>query len=204
MAVGDEDALLGRGRDPAVDAGMRRADRPEQPAAHLQRRMVEPHLDAGLVPDLDPVEQVGPARLVGRRVSGRCARSGNGRRRSRRPAASRRTTSRRDAGGSPSDGPGPTSRSTPRAGPAACPDGPPGRRRPGPAGRAAGSTRSSAREWTQGPSGDGHVGHADVERRLGLERLAVSLPRRRSRVGQIRRASIRPSSRSAGPFARPP
>ncbi len=67
-AVGDQDAVLRRGRDPAVDPGVRRADRTEQPPARFQRRVVEPQLDAHLVADLDAVEQVGPARLVAGRV----------------------------------------------------------------------------------------------------------------------------------------
>ena len=92
-AVGDEDAILGRDGDAAVDPGVGRADRPEQPAARLQGGMVEPDLDAGLVAHLDPIEQVGPPRLVARRIAGRSARSGRGPGRWPRPAGSRRTTS---------------------------------------------------------------------------------------------------------------
>ena len=47
---------------------MRRADRPEEPASHLQRGVVEPHLDPRLILDLDAVEQVGPPRLIVGRV----------------------------------------------------------------------------------------------------------------------------------------
>ena len=107
--------------------GVRRADRPEQPAAGLQGRVVEPQLDAVLVADLDAIEQVGPARLVGRRVRVAALDQGLGDVGRRRPAASRRTRSGRAGGGSRSDGPGRTSRRTPRAAPAACPAAPPGR-----------------------------------------------------------------------------
>ena len=49
---------------------------PVEPGAQPEQRPLQPDLDAGLVGRLDPVEQVGPARLVLRRVRDRSDRSG--------------------------------------------------------------------------------------------------------------------------------
>ena len=62
-AVADEQATLLHGGHPAVDPGVRRADRPLEPGTQLEEGSIEPDLDAGVVGRFDPVEQVGPPRL---------------------------------------------------------------------------------------------------------------------------------------------
>ena len=69
-----KDRLLTRGRSrpvadhAAVETGVGRANRPQEPRSALERRMVEAKLQPRLVGDFDPVEKVGPAGLVPQRM----------------------------------------------------------------------------------------------------------------------------------------
>ena len=173
---------------------------PVEPGAEPEQRPLQPDLDPGVVGRLHPVEQVGPAGLVARRVrvgaidQAACDVGRRDRPRAVRPGDPRPEPDHQppaQVGGLDRRGELPRHLPLPRLLAVGRQDRPVEQ----PAHPASAGVRS------QGPSGDGTSFTATSSVGIGRERLAVAARRPRRASGQIRRASTTASSR-AGAVAR--